>query len=105
GVAEIEIRLDPDLVVLEAFAVQIFPRLLDQLIEQAVDFVEIEIFQAGELGAHVVVLDVRHEQPQRRVYAGGERDQHGGNAQVERHAPGVHRSAAAERDQSEIADI
>src|SRR5581483_3159464 len=77
----------------------------DQLLKQIVDLVQVQVVEADEFRAHVVVFYVRHQQPQRRVHAGGERNQNRRNAQVERHAPGVHRPAAAEGDQGKIADV
>jgi len=59
---------------------------LHQSGKQLVDLGEIEIVQTDEFRAHVVMLDVGHEQAERRVHARRERHEHRGNAEVERHA-------------------
>src|SRR4030095_7657752 len=55
--------------------------------------------------AHIIMLHIRHEQPQCRMHAWCERNENGRNTQVQRHPAGVPRSAAAEGDESEVADV
>ena len=95
GVAQIEIRLELDLVAVKALVIEIGLGLLDQLAEQMIDLSEIEIVQTDQLGAHVVMLHVRHEQTEGGMHARRQRHEHGWNSQIARHAPGVHRAAAA----------
>ena len=53
----------------------------------------------------VVVLDVGHDQPDRRIDAGIERHDHAGHAELARDAAGMHRPGAAEGEQHEIAQV
>jgi len=53
----------------------------------------------------IVVLDVRHDQANRRIDARIEWHDHAGHTEVARHAAGVHWTGAAKRQQHEIAQV
>ena len=105
GVAQVQERRQPDVLVREALFVELLPCLLRELIEQGVDVAGLELLHRSELGAHVVVLHVRHQQAQGGVDPRRQRHQQGGDAEVQRQPAGVHGTGAAEGHQGELPDV
>ncbi len=81
------------------------PCLLLHFRVQAVDEARIDLIGTGDLGADVVGAQVGHQHAERGEHAGVGRDDHLFAAQLAHHGPGVHRTAAAKRDQHEVTRV
>jgi hypothetical protein len=102
-IAQVERALDPDAAFGEAVAAQVALGLFLQAREQRVHLVRRKLRQRRHPRLHVVVLDIRHQQTDRRIHPGIERHDDPRHAEIARHSAGVQRARPAERQQHEVA--